>query len=99
MEVDIKIDSRRVRPGDTFLALRGVEQDGHQYIKKAIENGASKIICEEGNYSVETVVVEDTLSYLIDHLKKKYHDVISSLKLIGITGTNGKTAYYSLYKF
>lgn len=91
MEVDIKIDSRRVRPGDTFLALRGVEQDGHQYIKKAIENGASKIICEEGNYSVETVVVEDTLSYLIDHLKKKYHDVISSLKLIGITGTNGKT--------
>ena len=46
----IKVDSRKVEKGDTFIALRGVDNDGHNYINKAIENGASKIICEEGNY-------------------------------------------------
>lgn len=91
MEVALKIDSRKVKPGDTFLALRGVDTDGHQYINKAIENGATKIICEEGSYDVETIVVEDTLTYLIDYLKENYGGEIEKLKLIGITGTNGKT--------
>ena len=88
MEVALKIDSRKVKPGDTFLALRGVDTDGHQYIDKAIENGATKIICEEGTYDVETIVVEDTLTYLIDYLKENYGGEIEKLKLIGITGTN-----------
>ena len=49
----LKVDSRKVIPGDTFLALRGVDSDGHQYIEKAIENGAIKIIAVEGSYAVE----------------------------------------------
>lgn len=87
----IKIDSRQVKPGDTFIALRGVSQDGHSFIEKAIENGATKIIAEYGSYSVETEIVTDTRQYLIDYLSKNYNEKLSSIKFIGITGTNGKT--------
>ena len=99
MKMKIKIDSRKIEKGDTFIALRGIDNDGHNYINKAIENGASKIICEEGSYSVETIVVKDTRKYLIDYLKTNYYDKINKLKVIGITGTNGKTSSaYLLYE-
>lgn len=87
----LRTDSRLVQKGDTFIALRGVDNDGHQYIEKAIQNGASKIICEEGNYSVETVIVKDTRTYLADYLYNKYDEKLKNINLIGITGTNGKT--------
>ena len=58
MEIDLKTDSRKVKPGDTFIAIRNVNRDGHDYIPQAIKNGATKVIVEEGNYDVETVVVE-----------------------------------------
>lgn len=89
--MNIKDDSRMVVQGDIFIALRGVLSDGHDYINTAIKNGATKIICEEGNYEVETLVVPDTREYLINYLKENYYDKISKMKLIGITGTNGKT--------
>ena len=91
MRIDIQSDSRKVLPGDTFIAIKGIDRDGHDYIEKAIENGATKIIAEHGNYSVETVIVDDTEKYLIDYLHEHYDSYISKLKLIGITGTNGKT--------
>ncbi len=56
----IKTDSRKVKNGDTFVALRGLSSDGHDYIEKAIQNGATTIVAEEGSYSVETKIVEDT---------------------------------------
>lgn len=87
----IKIDSRKIEPGDTFIALRGIDHDGHAYIEQAIANGAKKIICEEGHYDVETIVVKNTRTYLVNYLKEHYYSEISKLKLIGITGTNGKT--------
>ncbi|MDD4809416.1 MAG: UDP-N-acetylmuramoyl-L-alanyl-D-glutamate--2,6-diaminopimelate ligase [Bacilli bacterium] len=88
--MNIQVDSRKVKPGDTFVALRG-NHDAHQYIEDAIEHGASLIVCEEGLYSVDTLVVEDTRTYLINYLKNNYYPQIKHLKLIGITGTNGKT--------
>ncbi len=91
MRIDIQSDSRKVLPGDTFIAIKGIDRDGHDYIEKAIENGATKIIAEHGNYSVETVIVEDTEQYLIQYLHEHYDPYIRKLKLIGITGTNGKT--------
>lgn len=97
MKMKIKVDSRKVEKGDTFIALRGIDGDGHKFINKAIENGASKIICEEGSYSVETIVVKDTREYLINYLNENYGDKINKLKIIGITGTNGKTT--SAYLF
>ncbi|MDD2435149.1 MAG: Mur ligase domain-containing protein [Bacilli bacterium] len=69
--MNIQVDSRKVKPGDTFVALRG-NHDAHQYIEDAIEHGASLIVCEEGLYSVDTLVVEDTRTYLINYLKNNY---------------------------
>ena len=87
----IKDDSRKVVAGDIFVAIRGILSDGHDYIEKAIENGASLIVAEEGSYSVPTLIVEDTKQYLIDYLKENYYQEISDMTFIGITGTNGKT--------
>ena len=87
----IKINSKDVKQGDTFIALRGVRDDGHNYVLDAIKNGATKVIVEEGNYPVETIIVADTKKYLEEYLHDNYYDKISKLKLIGATGTNGKT--------
>ena len=87
----LQVDSRKVKKGDTFIALRGVDTDGHDYILKAISNGASKVICEEGNYDVETIIVPDTRDYLANYLKDGFKDIRDKVKIIGLTGTNGKT--------
>ena len=89
--MNIKIDSRKIKQNDTFIAVRGVEDDGHKYIEKAIENGATKIIAEEGNYSVETIIVDNTREYLQKYLEDNYLEKIKKIKKIGVTGTNGKT--------
>ncbi len=88
--MNIKVDSRKIKKGDTFVALK-YEHDGHDYIEYAIKNGAKKIVCERGLYSVDTLIVKDTHEYLINYLKENYYDEIKDLKLIAITGTNGKT--------
>ena len=97
--IDIKTDSRKITNGDTFIAIKNVNRDGHDYIEEAIKNGAKKIICEHGDYSVETMVVPDTRKYLEEYLYKKYYSTISKMKLIGLTGTNGKTTTcYLMYQ-
>lgn len=89
--IDLVTDSRKVKKGDVFIALRGVDNDGHNYIEDAISNGAAKIICEEGNYSVETMIVKDTTEYLNNYVYNNYYEKIKDIKLIGVTGTSGKT--------
>lgn len=89
--INIKTDSRKVQKGDTFVAIKGNTVDGHDYIEKAIENGASKIVCEHGSYNVETIIVPDTKEYLQKYIVDNYKDVINKLDIIGVTGTNGKT--------
>lgn len=99
MMFQIKTDSRKVRKGDTFVALRGISNDGHDFIESAIENGASKIVAEEGNYSVETIIVENTRTYLEELLYQEYHTYLEEMTIVGITGTNGKTTTsYLLYE-
>lgn len=89
--IKIKTDSRKVVDGDTFVALPGISSDGHDYIETAIENGATKIIAQHGEYKIPTFIVPDTRVYLNDLLKQEYGYVINDMKIIGITGTNGKT--------
>lgn len=97
--IDIKTDSRKVKENDTFIAIKNINHDGHDYIIEAIKNGATKIITQKGvNKKIKELYqniiyqkVDDTRKYLEDYLYHKYYSLISKLKLIGITGTNGKT--------
>ena len=89
--LNIKTDSRKVVKGDTFIALNGNTVDGHDFIDSAIKNGAEKIICEHGKYDVDTVNVNDTHEYLKNYLVNNYSKEFEDLKLIGVTGTSGKT--------
>ena len=95
----LKVNSRSIETGDTFIAIKSAVRDGHDYIEDAIDRGAACIIAERGDYSVKTIIVPDTKKYLSNYLKELYADKISKLKLIGITGTNGKTtSCYLLYQ-
>lgn len=90
--INIQTDSRKIKPGDIFVALRGISRDGHIFIPSAIENGASKIVVEDDeNYSVETEVVKDTRKYLEEYLKENYNKYLEEMNIIAVTGTNGKT--------
>ncbi len=88
--MNIKYNSKKIEKGDTFIALK-TNNDGHKYIEDAIKNGATKVIAEYGNYPVETIIVDNTKDYLVKYLYDTYYSEIKDLKLIGITGTNGKT--------
>ena len=87
----IKTDSRKVIKGDTFVAIKGHTVDGHDYINKAIENGATRIVCEHGECPVETIVTPNPAQWLTETLVRDYSDEINELTLVGVTGTNGKT--------
>ena len=85
-------DSRKVKKGQTFIAIKGLTVDGHDYIDKAIENGASEIICEKDlDIDIPYTKVKDTTEYEKELLQKEYKDVLDDLHIIGVTGTNGKT--------
>ncbi len=94
------IDSRRVKPGSLFAALPGTQVDGHQFIPKALESGASVILCEtlpeklvEGVSYVQVENAARALGFLASNF---YGNPSAKLKLVGVTGTNGKTSTATL---
>lgn len=96
----ITFDSRKVVKDSLFVAIRGTQSDGHNFIDKAIALGAIAIVCEQlpenRNEKVSYVRVNDT-SVALGFMAANYYDHPSeSLKLIGVTGTNGKTTTVTL---
>ena len=90
--INIKIDSRKVLPGDIFVAIKGATVDGHDYINKAIENGAIKVVIEHDvDCSVEKEIVKDTNEWITNYISEHYAKEIKDMNIIGVTGTNGKT--------
>ena len=89
----IAYDSRRVQRNGLFVALRGEKADGHNFIEQAIERGASVIVAErEQKFPRATcVVVQNTRAALADLSAAFYRFPARKLKLVGVTGTNGKT--------
>ena len=95
---DIKTDSREVKKGDLFVAVKGFNIDHSLYIDDAIKNGAVAIITDKDYKSnVPIIKVNDIDKVLVDICKKKY-DFNSNLKLIGVTGTDGKTTTATIIK-
>ena len=96
----LEIDSRKIESGHMFVAVRGTQTDGHAYIGKAIEKGASVIVCETFPDNIDSDVtyikVNDTEEVVGKLATAFYGHPTSKLKLIGVTGTNGKTTIATL---
>jgi UDP-N-acetylmuramoyl-L-alanyl-D-glutamate--2,6-diaminopimelate ligase len=98
---DIQIDSRKTKPGSVFVAVRGAAADGHQFIEKAIENGASVIVCEDSRLptpdsGLTYVQVENSAAAAGYMANNFYGRPSEKIKLVGVTGTNGKTTIATL---
>jgi UDP-N-acetylmuramyl-tripeptide synthetase len=91
----IEYDSRKVKSGALFVAIRGLKTDGHLFIEKAIEAGAIAVICEEFPKTLDLtrvyIRVENTRMALALLAKRFYDNASDKLVMIGVTGTNGKT--------
>ncbi|MBQ8451076.1 MAG: UDP-N-acetylmuramoyl-L-alanyl-D-glutamate--2,6-diaminopimelate ligase [Bacteroidaceae bacterium] len=96
----VNIDSRKVKQGDMFIAMRGTQVDGHQFIDKALEAGASAILCETIpgtlNPSVAYISVTDISKIVGKVATTFYGNPTQRMKLVGVTGTNGKTTIATL---
>lgn len=97
---DLSLDNRQVKIGSMFAAMKGTRVDGHQYIDKAIENGAVAVLCEDMPQnlkdSVTYIQVQNTPHALGIIASNFYDNPSHKLKLTGITGTNGKTTIATL---
>ncbi|MFV7234538.1 UDP-N-acetylmuramoyl-L-alanyl-D-glutamate--2,6-diaminopimelate ligase [Flavobacterium sp. ZB4R12] len=93
-------DSRKIEGNDVFIAIRGSISEGHDFIEKAIQQGAIAVICDTFPETLEKgityVQVKDTNSALAFMAANYFGDPSQNLKLVGITGTNGKTTIASL---
>lgn len=96
----LSFDSREVGEGYCFFAVRGTQVDGHNFIAKATDAGASVVVCEQLpealNEQVSYVVVEDSTAAMADIAAAFYGNPSQQLTLVGVTGTNGKTTIATL---
>lgn len=100
IDIDInglQFDSRKIKPGNLFICIEGFNVDGHEFIDKALENGAKAIICQKKinvniyKEDIAVIYIEDTRKAMAITAKNYFEHSDEKLKLIGITGTNGKT--------
>ena len=97
----ITYDSRRVTPGMVFVAIPGQHVDGHEFIGTAVERGASAVICERSKLipgRITKIQVADVREAMACAARAYYQHPSSKLKVIGVTGTNGKTTVAFMIK-
>lgn len=97
---DLQIDSRFVKPGTCFIAIKGAAVDGHAFISNAIEQGAVAVICEELpqqlNENVTYIQVANSAEAAGFMANQFFGNVTEQMKVVGVTGTNGKTTIATL---
>ena len=91
-------DSRNVKSGDVFVCINGAAADGHQFAASALSKGAAAIVCERDLGLKEQIVVKDTHLAYSQMAANFYGNPSKKLRLIGVTGTNGKTTTTKLIK-
>ena len=95
----VSFDSRTIQAGELFIAIRGCEYDGHQYIVEAVGKGAVCVICEEApGVRTQYVIVKDSRIALAEVSAAWFGHPAAKLIIIGVTGTNGKTTVTNLTK-
>lgn len=96
----VNFDSRKIKKGDLFVAIRGLVSDGHNFIDTAVKNGANSVVCEvlpKILVNGITYVEVDNTSKSLAIIASNFYDMPSeNLRLVGVTGTNGKTTVASL---
>ena len=92
-------NSAQAQPGDVFVAVTGFKTDGHKYIPDAVKKGAVCVVAEhEVDAGVPVIVVENSRAALAKMAHEFYGQPTRNFKLIGVTGTNGKTTVTYLVK-
>ena len=90
---NLQLDSRKVQPGDVFLAIPGVAQHGNAFIADALAQGAALVLTDSGDYAEPNVIVLPDLMALLPQLAASFHrQPAHQLQLVGVTGTNGKSS-------
>ena len=90
--IKYETDSRLIKEGQIFVAIKGHTVDGHDFINDAINKGASKLIVEHKiESSIPYEIVPNSEEYLKEKIVEEYSPLLKDLKIIGVTGTNGKT--------
>ena len=96
----VNIDSRKIEKGHLFVAIPGTQTDGHKFIPKAIEQGAVAVLCEyfpnRREPGITYIAVDSTEDNVGEVATQFYGDPSNKLKLVGVTGTNGKTTIATL---
>ncbi|HNX90626.1 MAG TPA: UDP-N-acetylmuramoyl-L-alanyl-D-glutamate--2,6-diaminopimelate ligase [Candidatus Omnitrophota bacterium] len=94
----VKTDSRKVRKGDMFVAIKGTFNDGHDFISDVVKSGAAVVVCDhapddmlDNGGETRIAIVNDTKKAMGAIAKNIFNDPVSKLKMYGVTGTNGKT--------
>ena len=94
----VTCDSRKVEEGFAFVCINGALSDGHDYAKTALEKGASVIVCERDLKIKNQIIVKDTHATFASMSAKWFGEPSKDLKLVGVTGTNGKTSVTYMLK-
>ncbi|MCR5223820.1 MAG: UDP-N-acetylmuramoyl-L-alanyl-D-glutamate--2,6-diaminopimelate ligase [Bacilli bacterium] len=90
--IEFETDSRKIKEGQIYVAIKGHTVDGHDFINQAILKGAKAVVVERDvDVNVPVIKVNNTQEYLTEQIVKNYSNQINDLNIIGVTGTNGKT--------